>query len=177
VKRLAFLVFTALLTTGRVSAVVGAQVDTTDVKAAYVYNFAKFAEWPEFAPNDPIILCVLDDPQLAMALSVMTRGQHIGAHRLEVRTVGSVDGQACHILYVSTRAGELAPIFQVLRGTPTLTVGDTQGFAASGGMIELFADGDRMRFAVNVAAVQRSALKLSSRLLGLARIVKDDRAQ
>ncbi len=155
----------------------GEQVDANDVKAAFVLNFAKFAEWPAVAPSDPIIVCVVEDPRLASSLVAIARGQRVDSRRVDVRPLTALDGQACHLLYLSMRAREAGAVLQTLRGAATLTVSDAPRFASAGGMIELFVEGDRMRFAVNVSAVQRSQVRLSSRLLGLARIVKDDHAQ
>ena len=81
----------------------------------------------------------------------------------------------CHLLFIAaaeTRrsAGGLG----VIKALPVLTVSDYKGFADTDGLIELYVEGGRMRFAINLAAVERSGLRLSSRLLGLARIIRND---
>ena len=143
-----------------------------DVKAAFLFNFAKFTQWPAIGPADAIEICVVGDETIARALTDLTRGQKIDGHAVETRTTAA---PSCRVLFVS--AGARNAVRDAGRTTPILTVSDGGHFAASGGMIELFVEHDRMRFAVNVDAVQRAHLILSSRLLGLAKIVRDDHGQ
>jgi hypothetical protein len=148
------------------------------IKAAYLYHFAKFAEWPAAAlpPGAPIVMCVTDDTRVAKALEDATTGRDAGGHALVVRKV-ELDGpvRTCHVLYANgldnRRAGEL---IETLRGAPVLSVSDFDTFAQLGGIAHLFVEQGRMRFAVNVDATTRNKLRLSSRLLSLAVIVKDD---
>lgn len=143
------------------------------VKAAFIYNFAKFTEWPAMSPGAPIILCVAGDDDIASALVQTVRGRDINGHALEVwRPEASTTWRACGVLFITSAelrraGGRLAEV----RPLPVLTVSDHDGFARAGGLIELYVEGGRMRFAINVDAVKRSKLRLSSRLLGLAKIV------
>jgi len=155
----------------------GEQTADVDVKAAFLLNFAKFTDWPEIAYSDPLVLCVLDDARLAGSLFAIARGQFIDRHRIDVRAVNSTDIQPCHLLFISSRTREVATALQRVKGLPVLTVSDTPRFDGSGGIIEFFIDQYRMRFAIDVDAARRSHLNLSSRLLGLARIVHDDHVQ
>lgn len=148
-----------------------------DVKAAFLFNFAKFTDWPEIAFSDPILLCVLDDARIAGALVKITRGQRIDSHRIDVRPVDSANGQPCHLLFLSAHSRDLGSTLRMLDGLPVLTVSDSAGFAGTGGMIELYVERDRIRFAIAVETIKRSHLTVSSRLLGLARIIHDDRPQ
>lgn len=92
---------------------------------------------------------------------------------VEVRAVSRPeDAAACHILVVAGRDG-MAPWARSVRTAPVLTVGDGEGFAAGGGIIGLYAEGDKLHFEVNQEAAQRAGVKLSSQLLKLARLVKD----
>jgi uncharacterized protein DUF4154 len=166
-----------LLASGPAYATSPDQASDIEVKAALIFNFAKFTDWPEIAPADPIVICVLGDEPVARGLGELTRGETIGRHAVEVRAIASANGKACHVLFVSAHAGSFADTLGLFRDAPTLTVSDANRFAASGGVIELFVASGRMRFAVNVDAAERSHLKLSSHLLGLAKIVKDVHAQ
>lgn len=147
-------------------------------KAAFLVNFVKFAEWPAQAlpSGAPLVLCVADDGNVAAALERSTEGREAGGHALMVRRI-DVDGavRACHLLYAggldATRSSALIARAQ---GAPLLTVSDYPRFSQLGGVAHLFLDGGRMRFAVNVDAAARSGLRLSSRLLSLAVLVKDD---
>ena len=155
----------------------GDQRSTIDAKAAVVYNFAKFVEWPGLAPDAPIIICVVGDDRFSTALTGVARGPKIEGHAIEVHAIATPNGHACHMLFISTHAHDAAQALDMVKDGLTLTVGDAGRFAGGGGMIEILDDRDRMRFAINVNAVQRSQLKVSSRLLGLATIVRDEHAR
>jgi uncharacterized protein DUF4154 len=145
------------------------------VKAAFLYNFAKFVEWPALPSGSPIVLCIFGDDMIAAVLVETVRGQNISGHTLEVRrSQESATWPACHLLFIAdaeTRrsAGGLGG----LRMLPVLTISDGKGFSRAGGIIELFVEGGKMRFAINMDAVERAGLHLSSRLLGLAKVVRD----
>jgi hypothetical protein len=162
---------------GGASATMRAQAVTApELKALFVLNFTRFTEWPEIAPATPLVLCVLGDEQVLEALSVAARSQHVNGHRIQVARM-TVAGAwpACHVLFVSATAMKTASaLLESVRESPILTVSDQSQFAQSAGVIELFAEGDRMKFAINVNMLQRAHLRVSSRLLGLARIVKSD---
>jgi len=164
-----------------VCASVAAPAETASVpalKAAFIYNFAKFAEWqPAVLPDGaPLVLCVADDSKVARALEEATAGRDTAGHSLLVRRV-ELEGpvRSCHLLY----AGGLdersaAQLVETLKGASVLSVSDFGTFAQLGGSAHLFVEDGRMRFAVNLDAVSRTGVRLSSRLLSLALIVKDD---
>ena len=145
------------------------------VKAAFIYNFAKFTEWPVLPSGAPLIVCVAGDDGIATAVVGIVRGRNINGHGLEVRrSENATEWHNCHLLFIGdavhTRsAGRLNEI----RTLPVLTVSDGKGFAQEGGIVELYVENGRMRFAINTDAAARSGLRLSSRLLGLARIVTE----
>jgi hypothetical protein len=149
------------------------------VKAAFLYNFAKFTEWPALPAGAPIAVCIVGDDGIAAALVETVRGQHISGHTLEVwRPQESTAWPVCQLLFITdaeTRrsAGGLGGI----KTLPVLTVSDGKGFSQAGGIIELYVEGGRMRFAINVDAVERSGLRLSSRLLGLAKVIRNGHVQ
>jgi YfiR/HmsC-like len=153
--------------------------DAGTVKAVFLYNFAKFAEWPALPPGFPIVACIVGDDAIAATFANTVHGQSIGGHTLEVRRPqDSATWRACHVLFVAdaeTRrsAGGLSGI----KTLPVLTVSDGKGFAESSGIIELFVEGGRMRFAINVDAAEHAGLHLSSRLLGVAKIVRNAHVQ
>lgn len=148
------------------------------LKAAFVYNFAKFTEWPPDALPDraPLVMCVIGDAAVAQSLESAVRGRQIGRHALVVQQM-KVDGplRTCHVLYASDLDNDLAAqMLDVVKRLPVLAVSDLNRFAQMGGTAQLFIEGDRMRFAINVDAAQRNRLHLSSQLLALARLVKDN---
>lgn len=146
------------------------------LKAAFLYNFAKFTEWPSRAA--PLVFCVVGDADVATALIGTVRGQKINGRPLSVSQPQGTDSwRSCSMLYLAD-ADAVGPAgLGAIRMLPVLTVSDDKGFSQGGGIIELYVEGERMRFAVNVDAADRSGLKLSSRLLGLAKVVRDSHVQ
>lgn len=148
------------------------------LKAAFLYNFAKFSEWPAdaLAPGQRLAMCVVGDAAVADALGQTIKGHAIGDHELTVTVLKAEESaSACHLLYVS--ASEIkrsAGLLLGVRGASVFTVSDAHKFAESGGVAQLIVENDRMRFAINIASAQRGRLTISSKLLSLATIVKDD---
>jgi len=149
------------------------------VKAAFIYNFAKFAEWPALLPGAPIVVCIVGDVRIAAALVETVRGQNISGHALEVwRPQDTTGWRVCHVLFIAeAETRRAADGLGGIKTLPVLTVSDSKGFAQAGGIIETYVEGGRMRFAINVDAAERSGLHLSSRLLGLAKVIRDVHVQ
>jgi YfiR/HmsC-like len=149
------------------------------VKAALLYNFAKFAEWPALPSGARLLICIVGDDAIAAAVVETVRGQNISGHALDVsRPQDTGSWHVCQLLFIAdaeTRrsAGALGGI----RTLPVLTVSDGKGFSQTAGIIELYVQDERMRFAINVDAAERSGLHLSSRLLGLAKIIRNGHVQ
>ena len=149
------------------------------VKAAFVYNFARFTEWPDTAfhdANSPLRLCVLGQDPFDGALGLIA-GKTIGNRELLISyPIWADDAQGCHILFISESVDRhLSDIVAYLSGFPVLTIGDTPDIARSGGIIGLETIENRIRFRVNLDAAQRSGLRLSSRILDLATSVHSER--
>lgn len=145
------------------------------VKAAFLYNFAKFAEWPNLPARAPIVTCVVGDRQIADTLVAIVLGNEIGGHGLSVtQPTDDTTWGDCQVLFVAASQATKSEVgLSRLRTLPVLTVSDRAGFSRGIGIIELYVTGGRMRFAINVDSVEHSGLRLSSRLLGLARVVRD----
>jgi hypothetical protein len=148
------------------------------LKAAFLFNFAKFVEWPaDPSQPDPLFVCVLEDPAVEDSLAQLVNGAPTAGGRVAIMK-GARDRslRGCHVLYIGdTNPARVAVTLDELRHAPILTVGDGDEFARGGGMIGLFIEDGRMRFAINADAAQRAGLRLSSRLLSLAKIVKEGR--
>jgi hypothetical protein len=149
-----------------------------EVKTAFLFNFAKFIEWPasSFAtPQSPFAICVLGQDPFGNILDVALQGKVIGIRPLAVRRLkDKFEARSCQIVFVSSsESPHLADIVGTLRGANVLLVGETNGFAASGGTIEFILEDNHVRFAINTDAADRSGLKFSSKLLALAQIVHD----
>jgi len=149
------------------------------VKAAFLLNFAKFIEWPpnEFQDDKtPIAICVFRYDPFGSTLDEIIRGKAINNREVQVRRINELEQlKSCQLVFVSEREEKRLPeILNSLKSASVLLVGENAGFAERGGGIQFFLENNRMRFAVNVDAVQRARLAVSSKLLALARIVHDD---
>jgi hypothetical protein len=149
-----------------------------EIKAAFLYNFAKFVEWPPTAfsdPKQPLGVCVFGRDPFGHALDDALAGKSIGNHPVILgRTRQLADLAGCQIVFVSaTESPRLPEIVGRLQGHNALLVGETEGFASAGGAIQFVLDQNRVRFAINPDAADRAGLKISSKLLALATIVRD----
>lgn len=147
-----------------------------DVKAAFLFNFTKFVEWPPAAFSDehsPLKICVLGENPFGKTL-ISLMGDEVGGRRLSLTHPESLNKlESCHVLYVSrSERDRLAQVLASVRNSPVLTVADTPGFIEQGGMINFVLEGSKVRFDVNQEAAERAGLKISSRLLALAKHVK-----
>ena len=150
--------------------------DESDLlKAAFVYNFAKYVQWPE-RPDRALQLCLLGDDEIFPALRRLqgqqVRGTDVAIHPLNSDAPSDATGEGCDILFVGeSEGGSVEARLRPLSGRPVLTISDIPRFAERGGVISLFRDGKKIRFAVNLQAARAAGLRISSRLLNLARIV------
>ena len=153
-----------------------AQFDEYKVKAAFLYNFARFVEWPAHAfkgPEDPLAICILGPDPFHGTLAQAVQGKTVEGRPFEVHQVSSDDACTCHILFVAASGRKrLAASVDSLRGVGVLTIGESPGFAQEGGIINLKLESGKVRFEVNVEAAERAQLRISSKLLSLAEIVK-----
>ena len=151
--------------------------DEYAIKAAYLYNFAKFVEWPPsaFTGDDaPLHICIINDNPFGDALASL-RGKTVGSHAVSVQALPShSDGSGCHIVFISrSQEPRLRNLLATFSKRPALTVSDIEDFAQRGGIIGLIEVEQRIQFAINLAAMRRAGLKLSSQLLKLAIIVDE----
>lgn len=146
------------------------------IKAAFLYKFAKFVEWPnDVAPDStqPFILGVLGKDPFGRVLDRTVADETVKGRRIVVRRFKTPEDLSfCHILFISSSEKKrLSEIIARLKHSSILTVGEMNGFIQAGGMIALFTRDNKVRFAINVEAAEQANLRLSSRLLRLARIV------
>jgi hypothetical protein len=155
-------------------------LDEYQVKAAFLYNFAKFVEWPAYALPDAstsITLCILGEDPFGITLDQTINGKIINGRQLVIKRLKeSYSGKLedCHILFISlSEARRLRPLLEVLKNASVLTVSEIEWFAKEGGIIHLTLEEGKVRFEVNVAAAERARLKISSRLLRLAKVIRE----
>jgi hypothetical protein len=146
------------------------------LKAGFLFNFAKFVEWPSLAfakAQTPYSICVLGPDPFGEDLDVAVGEATLQGRRLVVRRLGDVkNAGGCHILFVSKADPRRLPaLFQALGNAPTLTVGEDDEFTRAGGCLRFFWQGNNIRFEINMQATERARLKVSAKLLNLARVV------
>lgn len=146
------------------------------IKAAFLYNFVQFIEWPASAFKDAhsdFFLCVLGDDPFGTVLERTISGKIVKGRSLAVKQSGRLhDLTDCQLMFISSsERGHLTEILDMLADSSVLTVGDTDQFAYLGGMINLYVAENKVRFEINPHAAERSGLKISSKLLKLAKIV------
>ncbi len=148
------------------------------LKLAFLYQFAQFVQWPSEAfqnPRSPLRVCVVGadpfDPGLEEDLETRTVDQH-PVMIMRLKPGGNL--KACHVVFVP--AGErkqTANIIESLKHSPVLTVGEVSGFAEQGGIINFCTESNKLRFEINLDAARQTPLAISSKVLALARIVRD----
>lgn len=154
------------------------QAGEYELKAAILLNLGRFVEWPSSAYPDsqaPTILCILGQDPFGDSLKTLGQKQDANGRPISIRQLKNETGiRDCHVLYISTSERKtIAQILSRLKGSSVLTVGEMSQFAAQGGIIQFTLEDKQVRFEINLDAASRMALKISSRLLVLARIVKD----
>lgn len=150
------------------------------IKAAFIYNFAKFIEWPEEIlnrnNNNSVTLCIIpDNPESDIFFSLNNRT--VGGKRMEVKKISNIkDIDGCHILFVdSTDKAFIKECLKGIKDRSILTVGHFKGFIREGGIINFFTEEGKLRFEVNLNAAKNSGIKLGSQLLMSAEIVTSDK--
>ncbi len=153
------------------------QAPEYQVKAAFLYNFAKFVEWPaEALSEDPsFVIGILGEDPFGRLIDEAVAGKTVRDKPIIVKRFSKIeDTGSAHILFISdSEVGNVSRIVKQMSRAPVLTVSDINRFAERGGMVQLETEQSRVRFAINVAAVERAGLKPSSQLLKLARIVPE----
>jgi hypothetical protein len=153
------------------------RVTAATLKAAFLYNFANFAEWPAdaLAPRQTLSLCIVGDNAVADALTQTVNGRRLDTHELTVEVV-QPDAHllSCHLLYINALdVKRTGPLLASIKSSPIFTVSDGDQFAGMGGVAQLIVENGHIRFAFNLEAARRANLKISSKLLSLATIIKD----
>ena len=183
-RRLGILIVALGMTLNWTSTAAAQAVDPPDaseylIKAGFIYNFAKFVEWPSTAfsqPDSPIMIGVLGTDPFGSVLDRLVEDKKIGPRGFVVKRYkwgkDLKDLKDCKILFVSaSEKAHIDEIVQAVKGLPILMVGETPGFAERGGIIRFTLEDNRVRFEINVDAAHQADLNISSRLLTLAKII------
>lgn len=171
-----FLIFTLLPLSGDVG--IAADSDEYRVKLAFIFNYARFTEWPpETFPNatSSLVLCVLGNDPFKSKLDTV-QDKMIGERSFIVKEIRRAeDARGCHMLFISgSEKDRVDPILRTVKGLSILTVSDIPNFTKLGGMIGFTFSDDKIRFEINLAVARSSNLEISSKLLKLAESVRED---
>jgi len=148
------------------------QFTETQVKAAYLFNFAKFVEWPasSFPPvGAPLVIVIIGKVPVGDVYNALN-GRSAKGRRVQVRQVTRIEEiGACQILFIAnSERGRLREILKSVPALGVLTVSDIRNFSNLGGMIGLVTRGEKVQFEINIGSAGRAGLKLSSQMLKLA---------
>jgi hypothetical protein len=175
------LLLPVILLAAAVSPVAHGQKAITEAqaKAAFLFNFARYVEWPDraFASREaPLVFCTVGRDGLGSALAALESKQVQGRPIRLRRGITTDDVKGCHVAFVGDpEERRVAPTLRAFAGLPILTVGDTEGFIDAGGAIGLVSGEDRLQFEVNRAALEQAQLRASSNLLKLARNLNESK--
>ena len=153
-----------------------------EVRAAFLYNFTKFVEWPSTPgakTTEPFRMCVVADAGFTRVVDTIVQGESVMGRPLVVVTPATAEAaRTCQLLYVGQAERERGGrLLAAVRDQPVLTVGDSPRFIESGGTIQFVLDNQRVRFDVNLQAAERSGLHVSSSLLRVARHITPSRTE
>jgi hypothetical protein len=146
------------------------------VKAAFLYNIAKFVQWSGMEADEFLTLGILGEDPFSGTLDGL-EGKVVQGKKLLIQRFRSYrELRKIHMLFISPKEKEnLSQILQAVKGSEVLLVGDTEGFAQKGVCINFYLEQQKVRFEINVDAARRAGLKISSNLLKLAKIVHDSK--
>lgn len=181
-------VFTAflglILALGRAENAWTQEVSEYTVKAAYLFNFTKFTEWPDkaFAGADsPLVIGILGDDPFGSELDKAVEGKTVNGRGLKVKRFNGYDGsqaaalRKCHVLFIAySEKDRLRDVLQALSGAPVLTVSEIEQFPVKDGMILFDQEGQKIVLQINPTAAEKAGLKISSKLLMVSKVYKPE---
>jgi hypothetical protein len=138
-----------------------------NVKAAYLFNFTKFVEWPPRSVPGPLTICVAGRNVFGDVLTELVRGERANGRPIDTRVILEPD-PGCHMLFVP-RGAAASAYLRAARGMPVFTVGESEDFLDLGGIANFILDGANVRFEIDAHAAELAGLRVSSRLLRLGR--------
>ena len=148
-----------------------------DVKAAFLFNFTKFVDWPPTAfesPTDPLRVCAIADAVFIASLDRIIAGETVRGRALRRVVPDTSELPHCHLLYIGgTYRNRAEKLMAAVGRAPVLTVGETSDFLTHGGTIAFVLENQRVRFDVNLRAAERAQLTISSKLLRVAREIQE----
>jgi hypothetical protein len=155
-----------------------AQAQEHEVKAAFLFKFPAFVEWPgQPGPEVPFVIAVVSAPEIAAELRALAQGRSFNGRPIQVREAAEANGvQGANMVFVGRAAGaRLAPIARGLSGAPVLLVSESPGALEQGSMINFVLSEGRVRFDVALDSADAAKLRINARLLAVANSVRGAR--
>ena len=149
----------------------------SQIKAAFIYNFTKFVEWPaaRFSePDSPIMIGVFGKSPVALQLPEAIKDRKVNGRGIVFKPIERIaDAKSVHLLFVSAAADDqVIEVLNSMKGSSVLTIGESEAFAKAGGMINFVREGDKVRFEINADSAEQADLKISAQLQKLAKSVR-----
>jgi hypothetical protein len=177
-RRIASLICALLLLTWACPDLLAQEAEEHELKAAFLYNFAKFIRWPAPQPPSsppPLLICLMAAPTIAQSLREQTQGKVLDSRAVVIRELSApADMGSCQILFLGASGKKAQEFLQHVQQLPIVTVGEDEQFLRHGGMIRLYLQDAKLRFAIHLDAASRAGVTISSSLLGVAQIVHDE---
>ena len=166
-------VATAILLASAPAAAQRPDTSETAVKAAFLYNFTKFVEWPDAAfaqPSTPFVVCAFADEAFRKELNGILANEQVRDRPITIAPASLEDPRGCHLAYFANAEVERqVKMLEAVKRSPVLTVGEGRRFLEHGGLIAFMVENDRVRFAISRRAAVAAGLNISSKLLRVAR--------
>jgi hypothetical protein len=145
------------------------------LKAALIYNFAKFVEWPSTGGTDePIVIGILGDDPFGQDFEAVTNGKTANGKRVILKRFPNLQSLTpCHILFIGNDQKPILGKVLVAAGSNVLTVGEMDRFAENGGMIHMKLIAGKVRFVITNAAAERAGIRISAKLLSIAQVIRN----
>lgn len=176
-RSLVLVAFAAFFLTSALSQAQATQVTEDQLKAAFIYNFTKFVEWPKNSFPDaksPLVIGVMGNSLFAAEVESAVKDRHVNGRGFVVQRVKSPESaQGLHLLFVEAeQATHFDEMKEILKRNSVLTIGESDLFGKHGGIINFRFDGDKLRFEINLHSADEAGLKMNAQLLKLAMTVR-----
>ena len=163
-----------ILANGMTTEMQSQEIEEHQLKAAFLFNFTKFINWPPADASSKLTVCVVNAKEVAGALEAVTRGKSVDARQVIIQQLSFPAAlETCQLLFIGSSGKKMEEILMEAKKIPIVTVGEDEKFLRRGGMINFVLEDGKLRFQINTDAVGRSGINISSKLLSLAKIVRD----
>jgi hypothetical protein len=150
------------------------EIEEHQLKAAFLFNFTKFISWPRADASSKLTVCVVNAKEVAGALEAVTRGKLVDTRQIVVQQLSFPAAlETCQLLFIGSNGKKTEEILMEAKKLAIVTVGEDEKFLRRGGMINFVLEEGKLRFEINTDAAGRAGINISSKLLSLARIVRD----